>query len=254
MKKVFLGIAIVLAIPSAGLADQVASEERAAAAVGHYARARAMVVEALAEFEEGRKLAQPDILVDPESWRLSVISRTEDLNRLLDPQPRVTRSGVRFNSSSLRVRREKEQPAVPADGPKASNVAAEDLQQAGESEQTSEKIRPAREAVISIKPKASVKEKTITSVQDEVVKEETSEEPLKTEGSQSERPVAKAPSSGENSNADPEVQKEIEDVIKEQLERISRSEAEANGINPDDPNSLPDNLGAENFGKGSTGH
>src|SRR5262245_45071890 len=78
-----------------------ASEQRHAAAIGHYARARTMLVEALAEFEEARKLARPDLLVDPEEWRLNVISRTEELNRLLDPKPRVTRDGVQFRANKL---------------------------------------------------------------------------------------------------------------------------------------------------------
>lgn len=90
-----------------------ASPERSQAAIGHYARARAMLVEALAEFEEARRVARPDMLLDPEEWRLSVISRTEELNRVLDPQPRVTRSGVKYKANKLLIRRERDRlPAV----------------------------------------------------------------------------------------------------------------------------------------------
>lgn len=87
-------------------ADDYASAERAEAARGHYARARTLLVEALAEFERGRRIARPDILLDPEEWRLSVVSRTEELNRVLDPQPRVTRSGTRFKANPLLIQDE----------------------------------------------------------------------------------------------------------------------------------------------------
>src|SRR5262245_14377507 len=43
-----------------------AGDERSAAAMGHYARAKTMLVEALAEFERGRSIARPDLLIDPE--------------------------------------------------------------------------------------------------------------------------------------------------------------------------------------------
>ena len=81
--------------------------------------------EALAEFEEARKLARPDLLVDPEEWRLNVISRTEELNRLLDPKPRVTRDGVQFRANKLLIRREKQRVPAVADGAQDSNVYGE---------------------------------------------------------------------------------------------------------------------------------
>lgn len=103
-----------------------ASPERTAAALGHYARARALLVEALAEFEQGKKLARPDLLIDSEEWRLDVISRTEELNRVLDPQPRVTRSGIRFQASGLLARRSKNQVPPVLDGARESNTYAEE--------------------------------------------------------------------------------------------------------------------------------
>lgn len=89
-----------------GVADaqSYASSERSAAALGHYARARAMLIEALAEFEEGKRLANPDLLIDSEQWRLTVVSRAEELNRVLDPKPKVTRSGVRYKAHKRFIR------------------------------------------------------------------------------------------------------------------------------------------------------
>jgi hypothetical protein len=83
------------------------------------------MVEALAEFEQGRKYAQPDLLLDTEEWRLTTITLTEQLNRVIDPKPRVTKDGVIFRANPRLVRREKHRlPAVP-DGAQDSNIYGE---------------------------------------------------------------------------------------------------------------------------------
>ena len=132
-KKVGLGIlALIPAFVSAGgvsvaRADEYAAKERSNAAIGHYARARAMLVEALAEFEQGRKYARPDMLLDPEEWRLSLVSRTEELNRILDPRPRVSREGVRFSANPMLIRREKDRLPPAADGAHTTNTFGEEV-------------------------------------------------------------------------------------------------------------------------------
>ena len=106
-------------------AQRYASKQRSNVAVGHYARARAMMVEALKEFEQGRRLARPDLLVDSEDFRLRLVSLTEELNRLVDPKPRVTRQGAVFRANPRMVRRESDAlPPVPG-GPQDSNVYGE---------------------------------------------------------------------------------------------------------------------------------
>lgn len=75
-----------------------ASQEELAEAAGHYARARALLIAAVNEFDRGRKVAKPDDLIEPAKWRSSLLDRAEDLERLLDPQPRVTKGGVRFEA------------------------------------------------------------------------------------------------------------------------------------------------------------
>ena len=75
-----------------------ASQEQAAEAVAHYARARALLISALNEFDVARKLARPDELLDPVKWRNTLIDRAEDLDRVLDPQPRATKGGIRFEA------------------------------------------------------------------------------------------------------------------------------------------------------------
>ncbi len=119
-------LAAAVAVSPAGAESNYATEQRKNAAMGHYARARTMLVEALAEFEQARKYARPDMLLDPEEWRLSVISRTEELNRVLDPKPRVSRDGVRFQANPILIRREKDRTPPVADGAKQSNYAGEE--------------------------------------------------------------------------------------------------------------------------------
>ncbi len=77
-----------------GAADQ----ETAVEAVAHYARARALLISALNEFDTARKLARPDELLDPVKWRNTLIDRAEDLERVLDPQPKATKGGIKFSA------------------------------------------------------------------------------------------------------------------------------------------------------------
>ena len=76
-----------------GQADQETTVE----AVAHYARARALLISALHEFDTARKIARPDDLLDPVKWRNTLIDRAEDLERVLDPQPKATKGGIRFS-------------------------------------------------------------------------------------------------------------------------------------------------------------
>ncbi len=75
-----------------------ASQEEAAEAVAHYARSRALLVASLNEFDKARKIAKPDELLDPTKWRNTLIDRAEDLERVLDPQPKATKGGIKFSA------------------------------------------------------------------------------------------------------------------------------------------------------------
>ena len=77
-----------------------AGGENLAMAAGHYGRARSHLISAVQEFDKGFKLARPDSLVNSKEWRDDIISRAEDLERILAPQPRVTKGGVRFEGYS----------------------------------------------------------------------------------------------------------------------------------------------------------
>ena len=77
-----------------------ARPEVAAEAVAHYARSRALLISAIHEFDKARKLAKPDELLDSTKWRNTLVDRAEDLERVLDPQPRVTKGGIKFEADS----------------------------------------------------------------------------------------------------------------------------------------------------------
>ena len=83
-----------------GRALGAARPEVAAEAVAHYARSRALLISAIHEFDKARKLAKPDELLDSTKWRNTLVDRAEDLERVLDPQPRVTKGGIRFEADS----------------------------------------------------------------------------------------------------------------------------------------------------------
>ncbi|MDR2338346.1 MAG: hypothetical protein LBE20_06880 [Deltaproteobacteria bacterium] len=81
----------------------VNNSERDTAAIGHFSRARALLIEALAEFELGKTISDPSLLLDTERWRGNIIVRAEELNRIIEPKPRITRSGIEYGANSQLV-------------------------------------------------------------------------------------------------------------------------------------------------------
>jgi len=88
-------IAALKEAPRAGIEN--VDGEQLSAAIGHYARARSLLIAAIREFDSGNRVASPDALLDSKEWRLEVVSRAEELERVLDPQPRLSKGGVRYN-------------------------------------------------------------------------------------------------------------------------------------------------------------
>jgi len=99
---VFITAVSFLASPAASFGDKKpvsishANRQQLAGAIGHYARSRALLLEALREFDAGLKLANPQVLVDVAQWRNDILDRAEDLEKILDPQPRASEDGVVF--------------------------------------------------------------------------------------------------------------------------------------------------------------
>ena len=117
-------------VAEAETSARYASKQRQVAAAGYYARARTMLVEALSEFEQGRKYARPDVVIDSEEFRLTLISLTEQLNRLVEPRMRVSRDGLQVRANPRLIRREKERLPVVKEAAQDSNVHAEEKQRA----------------------------------------------------------------------------------------------------------------------------
>ncbi len=109
MKKVFIIAALLLpqqlpAEPPAQEGGEYVLAERAAgetlaAATGHYARSRSMVLKALQEFDIALKYVDPAVILNIDAWRSTLLDRVEELDRILDIQPKATREGVSFSST-----------------------------------------------------------------------------------------------------------------------------------------------------------
>lgn len=74
--------------------------EELSVAMGHFSRARSLLVKAVQEFDLGTRHANPDSLVDSGAWRNSLIDRAQELDKVLDPQPRDTKGGVKYGADS----------------------------------------------------------------------------------------------------------------------------------------------------------
>lgn len=85
-----------------------ASGETLSAAVGHYARARSLLIEAIREFERGQKVADPGALLDAKRWHDTLVDRAQELERVLDPQPKASRSGIKFQADKRLLNEAKE--------------------------------------------------------------------------------------------------------------------------------------------------
>lgn len=98
-------LAVIGAGPVTARADEQVGVERAsgetlATAVGHYSRARSLLIAAIREFDLGYKLANPNVLLDSAQWRANLVDRAQELDRVLDPQPRASRSGIKYQADT----------------------------------------------------------------------------------------------------------------------------------------------------------
>lgn len=75
-----------------------ASPDDLAEAIGRYAKARSLLIAAIREFDLGYKVAKPDAILNSAEWRSDLLKRAADLERVLAPQPRVSKRTVRFEA------------------------------------------------------------------------------------------------------------------------------------------------------------
>jgi len=85
-------------LPGEGI--QRADQETISAASGHYSRARSLLIAAIREFDQGLALVDPDAILDAGAWRSSIIDRASELEHVLDPQPRVSKGGVKYGADT----------------------------------------------------------------------------------------------------------------------------------------------------------
>ena len=69
-----------------------------AVAIGHFSRTKSLLIAALREFDKGLKIADPKTVIDVRSWRNTIIAKSDELDHIIDPQPRKTDSGVKYDS------------------------------------------------------------------------------------------------------------------------------------------------------------
>lgn len=85
--------------PSAPAMGEYAGPERTQAAMGHYARARTLLVEAMREFEAGKDIAKPDLILNSETWKAGVSARADELGHVISPEARESTGGTRFKEN-----------------------------------------------------------------------------------------------------------------------------------------------------------
>ena len=73
---------------------------RLGAAMGHFSRARHLLISAVHEFDAGAKIANPDLLVNSDAWRKAVLAQASELDQVLSPQPAEARGGVKYPGDS----------------------------------------------------------------------------------------------------------------------------------------------------------
>ncbi len=98
----FLLFSIFLLIPINVFAEDApfieqATDAQIKKAQGHYARSRSLLIAAVNEFDRATAVANPESLLDVSRFRTTLIDRAEELERILDPQPRSSKEGVRFS-------------------------------------------------------------------------------------------------------------------------------------------------------------
>jgi len=76
------------------------NDEELASAMGHFERARSLLIGAVNEFDKGLKIANPSPLLKTGTWRNTVIDQAAALERVLSPKARKTESGVKFDADT----------------------------------------------------------------------------------------------------------------------------------------------------------
>lgn len=76
------------------------SPDKLEEAQGHYAKARALLIAAVHEFDLGLKIADTSSIISPKAWRDTVIDKADDLEKITEPKAKEATSGVKYQGNS----------------------------------------------------------------------------------------------------------------------------------------------------------
>jgi hypothetical protein len=93
--------------PPGGLLErdrEVYSEQREKTrinrAVVHYTRSRSLLLAAIDEFDKGRSLADPSLLLEGDEWRATIVEKAQEMERVIAPRAREATVGVALPADS----------------------------------------------------------------------------------------------------------------------------------------------------------
>lgn len=94
---IFLSLPVLAEEEKGPNLDAVSTEVKGTA-VGYYARSRSLIIAAINEFDRGYKTANSDQLIDSAKLRANLIEAAQELEKVLDPQSRETRGGIKYEA------------------------------------------------------------------------------------------------------------------------------------------------------------
>lgn len=68
--------------------------------LGHYERARSLLLAAVREFDSGYSYVKTDQVLEANVWRKTILSRAEELETILSPKPRELKAGSNYQPDS----------------------------------------------------------------------------------------------------------------------------------------------------------
>lgn len=69
-------------------------------ATAHYARSRSLLLSAIDEFDKGRQLADPSLLLNGDQWRAGLVEKAKQMERVIAPKAREADAGVALPADS----------------------------------------------------------------------------------------------------------------------------------------------------------
>lgn len=74
--------------------------QKLARGIGHFERARSLLLASIREFDSGYKYVKTDQVLDADVWRKTLLDRAKELETILSPQAREIKSGSAYQPNS----------------------------------------------------------------------------------------------------------------------------------------------------------